>query len=179
MQARYTVDCLGHFGLACEYYTHFTSPIRRYPDLQIHRIIKEHLRGKLDENRVGHYSEILDGVVKQSCAMERRAVEAEREITKIKKIQYIQNHIGDVYEGTITSIVSWGMYIELANTIEGFVSIHGLGNDSYYFSEENYEMVPAHHGEIYKLGQKVKVWVVSVDVYKRTIDFKLILDDEE
>ena len=111
-QARYTPENTGHFGLAANYYTHFTSPIRRYPDLQIHRIIKDNLRGRMDAKRIEHYQGILPEVTKHSSEMERRADEAERETIKLKKVEYMQAHIGEVFEGVISSITKWGMYVD-------------------------------------------------------------------
>lgn len=107
-QAKYTINCTGHFGLACSYYCHFTSPIRRYPDLQIHRIIKEQIRGRLNDKRIEHYNEILPEVAKHSSEMERRADEAERETDKLKKVEFMEAHIGEIYEGVISSITTWG-----------------------------------------------------------------------
>ena len=113
-QAQYTTQCSGHFGLAAEYYCHFTSPIRRYPDLQIHRIIKEHLRGRLSQERQQHYRQILDEVARQSSVTERRAEEAEREVEKMKKAEYMSYHIGEIYQGVISGVTGWGFYVELA-----------------------------------------------------------------
>ena len=140
-QAKYTIDCTGHFGLACQYYCHFTSPIRRYPDLQIHRIIKEQLRGRLNEKRIDHYNEILPEVAKHSSEMERRADEAERETDKLKKVEFMERHIGEIYEGVISSITAWGVYVELPNTIEGMIHVSMLPGDYFYYDEETYEMV--------------------------------------
>ena len=131
-QAKYTIDCTGHFGLACQYYCHFTSPIRRYPDLQIHRIIKEQIRGRLNEKRIEHYSEILPEVAKHSSEMERRADEAERETDKLKKVEFMEQHIGEIYEGVISSITTWGVYVELPNTIEGMIHVSMLPGDYFY-----------------------------------------------
>lgn len=107
-QAKYSTECTGHFGLASQYYCHFTSPIRRYPDLQIHRIIKEQLRGRLVESRITHYEQILPQVAKQSSQMERRADEAERETDKLKKTEFMEKHIGEIYEGVISGVTAWG-----------------------------------------------------------------------
>lgn len=172
-RAKYTVDCTGHFGLAAEYYCHFTSPIRRYPDLQIHRIIKENLRGRMNEERILHYEKILPQVAEQSSQMERRADEAERETEKMKKAEYMQDHIGEVFEGVISSITTWGFYVELPNTIEGMIHVTHLYDDRYYYKEETYEMVGADTGRTFKLGQKVKVRVLEADKNTRTIDFEL------
>ena len=134
-QARYSTECTGHFGLAAKYYTHFTSPIRRYPDLQIHRIIKENLRGRLNAERIAHYQEILPEVAEHSSKTERRADEADRDTDKMKKAEYMQQHIGEEYEGVISSITSWGMYVELPNTIEGLIHVANLYDDRYYYNE--------------------------------------------
>ncbi len=170
-QAKYTVDCTGHFGLACQYYCHFTSPIRRYPDLQIHRIIKEQLRGKLNEKRIEHYHGILPEVAKHSSEMERRADEAERETDKLKKAEYMQERIGSIYEGVISSITSWGVYVELPNTVEGMIHVSMLPGDYFYYDEEAYEMVGQATGIRYRLGQKLPVMVNAADRISGNIDF--------
>lgn len=177
-QAKYTIDCTGHFGLACQYYCHFTSPIRRYPDLQIHRIIKEQLRGKLDEKRITHYNEILPQVTKHSSEMERRADEAERETDKLKKAEYMEERIGSIYEGVISSITVWGIYVELPNTIEGMIHVSMLSGDYFYYDEASYEMVGQATDIRYKLGQKLTVKVNAVDRISRNIDFVLPEDWE-
>ena len=170
-QAKYTIDCTGHFGLACQFYCHFTSPIRRYPDLQIHRIIKEQIRGRMNENRVAHYNEILPEVAQHSSEMERRADEAERETDKLKKVEYMEEHLGEIYEGVISSITSWGVYVELPNTIEGMIHVSMLPGDYFYYDEGSYEMVGQATNLRYKLGQKLKVRVNAIDKISRTIDF--------
>lgn len=170
-RAKYTVDCLGHFGLAAQYYCHFTSPIRRYPDLQIHRIIKDNLRGRMNEKKLMHYEAILPEVAKQSSEMERRADEAERETEKLKKVEYMSEHIGEVFEGVISSITAWGMYVELPNTIEGMVHVTALTDDYYQYKEDSYEMVGERSGKSYKLGQGMRVRCVAADKFMRTIDF--------
>lgn len=171
-QAKYTPENTGHFGLAASYYCHFTSPIRRYPDLQIHRIIKETLRGRMNAKRMEHYDKILPEVAKHSSEMERRADEAERETEKLKKAQYMEKHIGEVFEGVISSVTSWGMYIELPNTVEGLVHVTSLTDDYYYYQEETYELIGESNNRHYKLGQKIKVRVAAVDRVVRTIDFE-------
>lgn len=170
-QAKYTVECSGHFGLAAKYYCHFTSPIRRYPDLQIHRIIKENLRGKLDKKRIEHYQSILPAIADQCSKLERRADEAERETEKLKKAQYMRRHIGEVFDGVVSSITTWGIYVELSNTIEGMVHVSNMWDDMYYYKEETMEMVGSEFGKIYSLGQKVRVQVLGADPETRTIDF--------
>ena len=170
-RAKYTVDCLGHFGLAAQYYCHFTSPIRRYPDLQIHRIIKDNLRGRMNEKKLMHYETILPEVAKQSSEMERRADEAERETEKLKKVEYMSEHIGEVFEGVISSITAWGMYVELPNSVEGMVHVTALTDDYYQYKEDSYEMVGERSGKSYKLGQGMRVRCVAADKFMRTIDF--------
>ncbi|NLL77189.1 MAG: ribonuclease R [Clostridiales bacterium] len=170
-RARYSVDCTGHFGLACQYYCHFTSPIRRYPDLQIHRIIKEQLRGRLNENRILHYGEILPAVADRSSKMERRADEAERETDKLKKTEYMEKHIGERFEGVISGITSWGIYVELPNTVEGLIHVSSLMGDYFFYDEANYEMVGRDSGKKYKLGERIAVIVEGTDRFARTVDF--------
>ena len=178
-QAKYTVSNDGHFGLSTKYYCHFTSPIRRYPDLQIHRIIKENLRRGISDKRSNHYLKILPEVASQSSAMERRADEAERDVEKLKKAQYMKKFIGEQFEGVISGITTWGMYVELDNTIEGMIKVTSLRDDYYYYDEESYTMIGEHTKKTYKLGQKVKIEVMGVDSLARTIDFELVEDEEE
>lgn len=178
-QAKYTVDCTGHFGLAADYYCHFTSPIRRYPDLQIHRIIKENLRGRFDEKRREHYESLLPVVATETSRLERRADEVEREVDKLKKVQYMTAHIGEVFEGIVSSVTGWGLYVELPNTIEGLVHISTIEGDYYHFVEETYELIGERTNRHYKLGQSVKVMVEACDTMVRTIDFSLVEDEDE
>lgn len=176
-QARYSVDCSGHFGLASQYYCHFTSPIRRYPDLQIHRIIKENLHGKMAGARIAHYDKILPQVARQSSEMERRAEEAERETNKLKKAAYMKERIGEEFEGVISGMTAWGLYVELPNTIEGLVRVTSMTDDYYFYDEEHYEFRAEHLKKSYKLGQKVKVRVAFADEVLRTVDFELVETD--
>ncbi len=172
-QAKYTVANTGHFGLSAKYYCHFTSPIRRYPDLQIHRIIKENLNGKLGEKRISHYEKILFEVANHSSQTERRADEAEREVEKLKKVEYMIEHIGETFEGVISGLTTWGMYVELPNTIEGMIRVSEMHDDYYIYDEERYQMVGEHTKKTYKLGQKITVEVVNADKIMRTIDFEI------
>lgn len=172
-QAKYTTTAGGHFGLATKYYCHFTSPIRRYPDLQIHRIIKENLHGGLSEKRIRHYNAILPEVADSTSTTERRADDAERETEKLKKVQYMSRHIGEVYEGVISGITGYGLYVELPNTVEGMIHVTSLCDDYYYYDDEHYEMVGQDRGNVYKLGEKVMIQVVKADMQSRTIDFEL------
>ena len=178
-QAKYTTICAGHFGLATNYYCHFTSPIRRYPDLQIHRIIKDNLRGRMNQKKIEHYEKILPEVAKHSSEMERRADEAERETDKLKKVEYMEERIGQVFEGVISGVQEWGFYVELPNTIEGLVHVTSLTDDFYHYEEATYEMAGERTNKRYKLGQKVKVMAVNTDKILRTIDFRLVREDVE
>ncbi len=173
-RAKYTTTSDGHFGLATKYYCHFTSPIRRYPDLQIHRIIKENLRGGLGEKRIKHYNKILPDIARQASLTERRADDSEREVEKLKKVEYMSNYIGDTFEGVISGITTWGMYVELPNTVEGMIKVSDLKDDYYVYDEVHYSMIGEHTHKTYKLGEKVKVEVVATDKLLRTIDFVLV-----
>ena len=179
-RAIYTPECSGHFGLAASYYCHFTSPIRRYPDLQIHRIIKDDLRGRLDKGgRIGKYSSILQHVAEQSSAMEQRAAEAEREAVKLKKAEYMLEHVGEEYNGVISGVTGWGFYVELPNTVEGLVHIMTLKDDYYNFDEENYRLVGERHGRVFRLGEPVRVRVRNAEPANRTIDFTYVEKETE
>lgn len=172
-QARYSSVSGDHFGLAAKFYCHFTSPIRRYPDLQIHRIIKDSLNGKLSDSRLAHYSKILQGVSEQTSKTERRAEEAERETIKLKKVEYMEKHIGEEFEGVISGITGWGMYVELPNTVEGMVRISEMKDDFYVYDENRYELTGKNKNKKYKLGQKIKVLLIRTDKSLKTIDFEI------
>ena len=173
-QARYSTQCIGHFGLACKYYAHFTSPIRRYPDLQIHRIIKENLHGEMNEDRVRHYSKLLPRVAEDNSIKERRAVDAEREVEKLKMIEYISEHIGEEFEGIISGFSNLNIFVELPSTIEGTVRIAEMTDDYYSYHEENMTMVGERTGKVYSLGDTVNVKVVYADKAERAIVFEFV-----
>ena len=173
-RARYSTECSGHFGLAAHYYTHFTSPIRRYPDLQIHRIMKENLHGEMTGSRIAHYEELLTEVAQQTSAMERQADEAERETDKIKKCQFMEERIGHCFDGVISGMNDYGMFVELENTVEGFVHISNLEDDFYDFDRDALEMVGYRTGNRYRLGQKVRAKAVDVDRLMHTVEFVLV-----
>ena len=164
---------MGHFGLAAKYYCHFTSPIRRYPDLQIHRIIKETLDGKMDEKRIRHYNKILTEVSDISSKRERLAEEAERECDKLKQVQYMTKHIGETFEGIISGVTGWGIFVELPNTIEGLVPLSSMTDDFYTFDEQHMCVVGERTKRKYSLGDKVTIIVDDADMDNRTIDFML------
>lgn len=175
-QARYTTECTGHFGLASKYYCHFTSPIRRYPDLQIHRIIKEYLHGGLTDARISHYQSILENVCRQASTTERRADEAERDVEKMKKVEYMRRFLGETFTGVISGVTAWGFYVELPNTVEGLVRVADLIGDYYRLDEASQSLVGEHTGKRYSLGQKMTVMVANTDKLARTIDFVPVIE---
>lgn len=173
-QAKYMPENLGHFGLAAKYYCHFTSPIRRYPDLQIHRIIKETLDGKMNGKRISHYNKILADVSEQSSKRERLAEEAERETDRLKQVQYMTKHIGEAFEGIISGVTGWGVFVELPNTIEGLVPLSSLTDDFYAYDDQNMCVTGERTKRKYSLGDSVKIIVDDADMAMKTIDFMLL-----
>lgn len=178
-RAQYGTECTGHFGLAAKYYCHFTSPIRRYPDLQIHRIIKENLHGNLQETRRTHYENILPETAKQCSMTERRADDAERDVEKLKKTEYMSYHVGEEFDGVISGITQWGIYVELPNTIEGMVHVSSLEGDYYIYDPTHYEMVGEVTKKTFKLGQRLHVKCIDTDTFARTIDFQIVEFEED
>ena len=176
MQARYSPECAGHFGLAADYYCHFTSPIRRYPDLQIHRIIKEYLNKELTENRSKKLVSIVDSAAKQSSEMERVAQEAEREVDDLKKAEYMKDRIGEIFEGMISSVTGFGAFVELPNTIEGLVHITSFRDDYYIYDEDRLILIGERNKKIYRLGDKLKVLCSKVDILSREVYFEIVED---
>ena len=174
-KARYCSDCLGHFGLASKYYCHFTSPIRRYPDLYIHRIIKSYLHG---ENSRSHFAGLVDNAAEHSSDMERNAVDAERASDDIKICEYMADKIGEHYDGVISSIIDAGCFVRLENTIEGFVPFRSL-RDHYFFDDRSYRAIGAHGGKILSIGMPVTVIVEKVDTEENKIDFSFEYGFEE
>ena len=171
-QARYSTECAGHFGLAVKYYCHFTSPIRRYPDLQIHRIIKENLRGELTDGRLSHYKRLLPKVAEDNSVKERRAVDAERDVVKLKQIEYMSDHIGEEFDGVISGFTGQNIFVELPNTVEGAVRVADMTDDYYTYFEDRFEMVGKSTGRVIKLGDSCRVKLVSCSKIDRVIDFE-------
>lgn len=176
-QARYSEDNFGHYGLAAEYYTHFTSPIRRYPDLIVHRLIRSYGQDPSEANQT-YWENELSEIAEHSSKMERRAVEAEREVDAMKKAEYMMDKVGEEFEGIISSVVKFGLFIELPNTIEGLIHINELKQDYFHFIENHLALVGERTGLTFKIGQKVRVKVIKADPEERAIDFELI-DAEE
>lgn len=178
-QARYTATNDGHFGLAAKYYCHFTSPIRRYPDLEIHRIIKENIHGKLSGKRVISLESKMPEIAHQCSIRERVADDAERETDNLKKVEFMKDKVGEEFNAIISSITSWGIYVELPNTIEGLVSVKTMDDDYYTFDEKNLLFIGEHTKKTYSLGDKVKVKLVRANMYERNLDFEFIDENIE
>ncbi|MBC8591438.1 ribonuclease R [Wansuia hejianensis] len=173
-KARYSSENDIHFGLAAKYYSHFTAPIRRYPDLVIHRIIKDYLKGKLTLDKQNQLEEVLPDIAKHTSSTEKRAEEAEREVEDLKKTQYMSERIGQTYEGIVSSLTNFGMFVQLENTIEGLIHFNHMLDDYYHFDEENYYIIGEKSKKKYSLGDTVKVEVIGADVSRRAIDFQLV-----
>ncbi|BCU51726.1 ribonuclease R [Staphylococcus auricularis] len=174
-QARYEDTNLGHFGLSAEYYTHFTSPIRRYPDLTVHRLIRKYLiDNSMDGKEKHEWEEKLPEIAEHTSQRERRAIDAERDTDELKKAEYMVQHIGEEFEGVISSVANFGMFIELPNTIEGMVSVANMTDDFYHFDERHMAMIGEHSAKVFKIGDTVKIKVTNVDVDERMIDFQIV-----
>ncbi|NLJ87328.1 MAG: ribonuclease R [Epulopiscium sp.] len=178
-QARYTFNNDGHFGLAAKYYCHFTAPIRRYPDLQIHRIIKAAINEKLDNRANNRLNKKIPEVAKHCSIRERIAEEAERQTEQLKKVEFMKDKIGQEFDGIISGLTSWGMYVELPNTIEGLIHVTEMDDDYYIFDEQHYLFIGERRKKIYRLGDKIRVKVLKADTIQRTIDFSIVLPDDD
>lgn len=176
-KAVYSAEAGIHFGLAAQYYSHFTSPIRRYPDLEIHRIIKDHLHGRLTDKKINLLEKILPEIADHTSMTERRAEEAEREVDDLKKAQYMVKHIGDEFDGLVSSVTNFGLFVQLENTIEGLVHFNTMVDDYYYFDEDNYMIVGERTKKMYGLGDEVRIKVIGADVGKKNIDFAIVNED--
>lgn len=174
-QARYDDVNLGHFGLSAEYYTHFTSPIRRYPDLIVHRLIRKYIvEQSMDRKEKNKWEEALPEIAEHTSQRERRAIEAERDTDELKKAEYMVQHIGEEFEGIISSVANFGMFIELPNTIEGMVHVSNMTDDYYHFDERQMAMIGERQAKVFRIGDPVEVKVINVDVDERMIDFQIV-----
>lgn len=174
-QAKYNPESLGHFGLSTEFYTHFTSPIRRYPDLIVHRLIRTYLiEGKLDQATREKWNAILPDIAEHSSNMERRAVEAERETDELKKAEYMEDKIGEEYDGIISSVTNFGLFVELPNTIEGLIHVSYMTDDYYRYDERHLAMIGERTGNVFRIGDEITVRVVKVNKDERSIDFEIV-----
>jgi ribonuclease R len=180
MRARYSPECLGHFGLAAKYYCHFTAPIRRYPDLVIHRIIKEHLRKKqLSEGRIAELTAFVDAAAIQSSEREQVATEAERAVVDMKKVEFMQGKEGEVFPAIISGVASFGFFAELDNTVEGLVHVSTMADDFYQFDDTAYALIGKRTKRRFRLGDRVQVKLINVNLEERRIDFELAEEEEE
>lgn len=174
-QAKYYPENLGHFGLATDYYTHFTSPIRRYPDLIVHRLIRTYIiKGEMDPQTQAKWSALLPEIAQHTSKMERRAVDAERETDELKKTEYMEDKIGEEFDGIISSVTNFGIFVELPNTIEGLVHVSYLTDDYYHYDERQYAMIGERTGNVFRIGDEITVRVISVDKEERSIDFEIV-----
>lgn len=174
--AKYSNENIGHFGLASEYYCHFTSPIRRYPDLFIHRVISSYLANELDSKMISKYKKQAIKYAETSSEMEQEEEEAERDLYEIKKCEFMQKHVGEIYDGSISGVTSFGIFVELENTVEGLIRLENMKDDYYVYDENCMRLIGKRTNKIFKLGDKVKVKVVSANKLLRRIDFELIND---
>ncbi|MBU5437899.1 ribonuclease R [Tissierella sp. MSJ-40] len=173
-KARYSSELDIHFGLAAKYYSHFTAPIRRYPDLVIHRIIKAYINGKLTPDKQDRLEVLLPEIADHTSKTERKAEEAEREVEDLKKAQYMSERIGEVYEGIVSSLTHFGMFVQLDNTVEGLVHFSNMIDDYYHFDEDKYYIIGERTNKQYRLGDTVKIQVIDADVMKRNVDFQIV-----
>ncbi|UCZ52616.1 ribonuclease R [Bacillus shivajii] len=174
-QAKYDPENIGHFGLSADFYTHFTSPIRRYPDLIVHRLIRTYLiEGKTSDKVQHSWSEKLPGITKHSSEMERRAEDASRETDEMKKVQYMEDKVGEEYEGIISGVTNFGLFVELPNTIEGLVHVSYLTDDYYRYDEQHYAMIGERSGNVFRIGDGIDVRLINVNVEERIIDFEVV-----
>jgi ribonuclease R len=174
-QAKYYPESIGHFGLSTDFYTHFTSPIRRYPDLIVHRLIRTYLiEGKMDSATREKWNARLPDIAEHSSNMERRAVEAERETDELKKAEFMEDKIGQEFDGIISSVTNFGMFVELPNTIEGLVHVSYMTDDYYRYDERHYAMIGERTGNVFRIGDEITVRVIQVNKDERSIDFEIV-----
>ena len=172
-KAVYSTENIGHYGLSFDYYTHFTSPIRRYPDLMVHRLIDRYLLNHQPSVNRKDYDEYC----KHTSEMEKQAEEMERQSVKYKQAEYLQDKIGQVFEGLISGVSKWGIYVELKdNKCEGLVRYEDMPGDYYYLDEENFRVIGQESGRVIQLGDEVKVRIKAVDLLKRQMDFELLIE---
>lgn len=174
-QAKYDPECIGHFGLSTQFYTHFTSPIRRYPDLIVHRLIRTYLiEGKMDEETRAKWEAALPDIAEHSSKMERRAQDAERETEELKKAEFMEDKIGEEFDGIISSAANYGLFVELENTVEGLVHVSYMTDDYYHYDERHYAMIGERTGNVYRIGDQITVRVINVNKEERSVDFEIV-----
>jgi ribonuclease R len=173
-KAEYSTRNIGHYGLSFEHYTHFTSPIRRYPDMMVHRLLEKYLEGGRSAN-----TEKYEELCRHSSDMETRAANAERASIKYKQVEFMQDYVGEIYPGVISGVTDWGIYVELENKIEGMIPIAQMDDDFYIFDEKNYALVGRHSRKSFQLGEKINVRVWRTNLERKQLDFRLAEQDKE
>jgi ribonuclease R len=171
-KAKYSPECVGHFGLGSQFYCHFTAPIRRYPDLVIHRIIKLMLNRKLSSHKLEELTEYVRVASEQSSKTEVAATEAEREVDNLKRAEYMRDHIGEQFSGHISGIADFGVFVYLPNTVEGLIKIENMPNDTYKFNEQQSTLIGRRR--TWKMGDKIDVIVASVNMPRRQVEFSAV-----
>lgn len=178
-QARYDVESLGHFGLAAEYYSHFTSPIRRYPDLILHRLIHYYDEIGQSAQDKGYWESELPEIAEHSSVAERRAIDAERDVDAMKKVEYMADKVGNTYDAVIVSVLGFGMFIQLENTVEGLIHISNMNEDYFEFNEQAMMLVGQNTGVKYRVGEPVRVKLTNANLEQNELDFELVFDEDE
>ncbi|MDV2582038.1 ribonuclease R [Alkalibacillus haloalkaliphilus] len=174
-QAKYSPESVGHFGLATQFYTHFTSPIRRYPDLIVHRLIRTYLiEGDISSQTTKKWEEKLPDIARHTSEMERRSVDAERETDDLKKAEFMSDKIGEEFDGLVNSVTNFGMFVELPNTVEGLVHVSYLTDDYYHYHENAQAMIGERTGNIFRIGDEIKVRVIGTNIEERVVDFEIV-----
>ncbi len=175
MKAKYSKECLGHYGLALKYYTHFTSPIRRYPDTLVHRMLREFLfENKVDQENIDYWTKMLPVFAKYTSECEKTAVDCERECFSMKAAEYMESHIGEDFNGVVSSLTKFGMFVELSNGVEGLVHISAILNDYYEYDERRMILIGMRKHNYFQLGDRIVVKVVNASKISKTIDFKIV-----
>ena len=174
-QAKYDPVSIGHFGLSTDFYTHFTSPIRRYPDLIVHRLIRTYLlNGNLSDKTLRKWKKLLPDIAKHTSEMERAAVDTEREVDDLKKAEYMSDKIGEEYTGIISSVTSFGLFVELENTVEGLVHVSYMTDDYYHYSDRHHALIGEMTGKVFRIGDEVNIKVMNVNMEEHVVDFVLV-----
>jgi ribonuclease R len=177
-KAVYSPVNIGHFGLASKNYTHFTSPIRRYPDLMVHRLIREYIING-DVSRADYWAKELGTILDHSSTKERTAQQCEYDVRDMKMAEYMSQFIGEEFEGVVSSVLNFGMFVELPNTVEGLVHVLEMKDDYYHYDERRLSLIGERRKKTYKIGTKVKIRVISTDKDKGTIDFEVVQNKKQ
>ena len=178
-KAKYQRENIGHFGLASKYYTHFTSPIRRYPDLLVHRLLRKYLFDHEIDDKINELEPKIDYIAELSSERELKAVEAEREVDDMKMAEYMEGHIGEEFDGKISGLTNFGIFVELDNMVEGLVHISAIGDDFFHYNSDIMAIVGDNTKKLYRLGDKLKVKVIRANKQEKQIDFEIVGGEED